>query len=258
MKLVAYVPDGQMVEIRPAPLERAWMETTGERYAYRCLPLNIANAYGWEILCASGFSASWNGGSGIGAVKISADFGTAAPAASHFGNGVLTFHVPCLFRTDPGVDLMIQGPINRPKDGIAALSGVVETDWAPYTFTMNWIFTRPDVVVRFDRGEPFCQLFPLGRGQLEHVEPVFRSLSEEPDLKQQYQTWHTERARFNFDLKEPESDAAKSHWQKRYYRGLDAAGRPGGAIGHRTRVKAKPFAKSLAYAAGCQSPDEPT
>ena len=38
---------------------------------------------------------------------------------------------------------MVQGPINRPKDGIAALPGIIETDWSPYSFTMNWMFTRP-------------------------------------------------------------------------------------------------------------------
>jgi hypothetical protein len=49
MKLVAYVIDGHPFEIRPAPLERDWMEKTDQRFAYRCLPLNIANAFGWEI-----------------------------------------------------------------------------------------------------------------------------------------------------------------------------------------------------------------
>jgi Family of unknown function (DUF6065) len=31
-------------------MERAWMDATDQRFAYRCLPLNIANAHGWEIL----------------------------------------------------------------------------------------------------------------------------------------------------------------------------------------------------------------
>jgi uncharacterized protein DUF6065 len=51
MKLIAHVIDGHHVDIRPAPVEREWMEATSQRFAYRCLPLNIANAYGWEVLC---------------------------------------------------------------------------------------------------------------------------------------------------------------------------------------------------------------
>jgi Family of unknown function (DUF6065) len=49
MKLIAYMIDGHRMDIRPAPIEREWMDNTGERFAYRCLPLNIANAHGWEI-----------------------------------------------------------------------------------------------------------------------------------------------------------------------------------------------------------------
>jgi Family of unknown function (DUF6065) len=104
-------------------------------------------------------------------------------AISHFAHGILTFHLPCLFRTEAGYDLMVHGPINRPKDGIAPLSGVIETDWAPYSFTMNWIFTRPGTQVSFAQGEPFCHVFPVKRGELEAIEPQLRLLSEEPELK---------------------------------------------------------------------------
>ena len=48
MKLTAYVVDGHSVDIRPAPVERDWMDATDQRYAYRCLPLSIANAHGWK------------------------------------------------------------------------------------------------------------------------------------------------------------------------------------------------------------------
>ena len=59
MKLIAHVIDGHQVDIRPAPVERDWMEATSQRFAYRCLPLNIANAYGWEVLCNASFLAMW-------------------------------------------------------------------------------------------------------------------------------------------------------------------------------------------------------
>src|SRR5271156_1280951 len=166
MKLVAYILEDQPFEIRPAPLERDWMNKTDQRFAYRCLPLNIANAFGWEILCPETFSAIWDGGNALESVYVTVDSDAAAPALSHFGYGILTFHVLCLFRTDPGVELLAQGPINRPKDGIAPLTGVIETDWAPYTFTMNWKFTRRNVPIRFEKGEPFCHVFPVRCGEL--------------------------------------------------------------------------------------------
>jgi hypothetical protein len=241
MKLTAYVLDGHRVDIRPAPVERAWMEATNQRYAYRCLPLNIANCFGWEVLSSAGFTATWNGGPGLDAIAVVPDQGAAAPAISHFGHGILTFHVPCLFRTEPGDNLMVQGPINAPKDGIAALSGIIETDWSPYSFTMNWIFTRPNLPVRFEKGEPFCHLFPVNCGGLESLEPELRQLSEDPELKRLHDYWTASRLRFNVDLKEPGSEAQAEKWQKLYYRGLDPEGQAGAPEEHRTRLKLKPF-----------------
>jgi Family of unknown function (DUF6065) len=43
-----------------------------------------------------------------------------------------------VFRTPPGCNLYVRGPANSPKDGIAALEGIIETDWSEATFTMNW------------------------------------------------------------------------------------------------------------------------
>jgi hypothetical protein len=98
---------------------------------------------------------------------------------------------------------MAQGPVNRPKDGIAALSGVIETDWAPYGFTMNWMFTRPGVAVRFEKDEPYCHIFPVQCSALESIEPELRLLSENPELKRQHEIWTTSRSRFNADSLAP-------------------------------------------------------
>jgi hypothetical protein len=243
MKLDAFLLHDIPIDIRPAPLERDWMEATNQRYAYRCLPLNIANGHGWEIHCPAGFTAQWSGGAANDAISIRSDSDIPLPAVSHFGHGVMTFHIGALFRTEPGYDLMVQGPVNRPKDGIYALSGVIETDWAPFTFTMNWIFTRPGHEIRFEKDEPFCHLFPVRRGELETISPKLRRLNEDPTLKTQYEAWTAGRAKFNADLKKPGSDAVKDGWQKHYYRGEDTAGEPATVDGHRTRVRLKPFRK---------------
>ncbi len=162
-------------------------------------------------------------------------------AVSHFGHGVLTFHIPCLFRTDPGFDLMVQGPINRPKDAIAALSGVIETDWSPYSFTMNWLFTRPGTPVRFDKGEPFCHIFPIRRSDLDAVVPEIHALSANPVLQAQHDAWTASRARFNTELMRPGSEAEAEKWQKMYHRGVVPGSDDVAPEGHRTQLRVKPF-----------------
>ena len=42
-------------------------------------------------------------------IVIEPDPGTITPAISHFGHGILTFHLPCLFSTEPGAELMVNG-----------------------------------------------------------------------------------------------------------------------------------------------------
>jgi hypothetical protein len=239
-KLVAYVMDGHNLQIRPAPLERDWMDQTNQRFAYRCLPLNIANAHGWEILAPGGFTARWNGLAGKDAVDVIPDPGAQINAVSHFGHGVLTFHVSCIFRTDPNVDLFVTGPLNRPKDGIGALSGVIETDWAAYSFTMNWLFTRPYADVRFEAGEPFAHLFPVARGALERIEPELRKLPEVPELEHEYKVWSERRDGFNADLEKPGSQAHTERWQKSYFRGINPLGSPA-PDNHQSKLRLNPF-----------------
>jgi Family of unknown function (DUF6065) len=235
--LECFVEDGRRLDIRPAPHRRGWMDETNEASAYRCLPLAIANAHGWEILNPARFAASWTGGARKEDVIVTQQGENAPLATSHFAHGILTFHVPCLFRTPPGYDLWIMGPVNRFKAHIQALSAVVETDWSPFGFTMNWQFTTPGSTIAFDEGEPFVSLFPLPRGLVERFTPVFRSPDDDPDLWGAYTEWLRSRRDFLKDLRIEGSDARRQKWQKHYFGGPEEAVEPA----HRTKLRLKPF-----------------
>ncbi|HEV2673935.1 MAG TPA: DUF6065 family protein [Aliidongia sp.] len=240
MRLICYPTSGAPPLIRTAPVERDWMTATPEGFAYRCLPLNIANAYGWQVLNPTGFVALWNGGANIDAIILTPTIpGTPLPALSHFGQGILTFHVTGLFRTEPGFDLWVGGPVNEFKDGVQPMSAVVETDWSPFTFTMNWKFTRPHHPVTFAEGEPFCTIFPMQRGLIEQVEPEIRIMAEDPEVQDAYTKWSAERAAFNKDLQVPGSAAQAAKWQKDYFKGAASFGTA--PPDHRTKLKLKDF-----------------
>lgn len=240
MKLDVYIIEGHTVDIRPASPKRPWMDATSRQFAYRCLPLNIANCFGWEIYCPEGFMTAWRGGDALDDLIVIHDNHSTVFAGSHFGHGVLTFTIPCLFKTDPDISLMVQGPINTPKDGIQALAGVVETDWAPYTFTMNWKFTRPGYV-RFEKGEPFCHIFPVSCSDIENVEPKIKSFDTDPKLKEEYTQWSLSRKSFIEKLYTPGSEEQEKGWQKNYFRGQTPSGCPVHGINHRTKLKLKEF-----------------
>jgi hypothetical protein len=50
MDLICYLQPGWASTIRPASATRDWMDRTQSSFAYRCLPLNVANSHGWESL----------------------------------------------------------------------------------------------------------------------------------------------------------------------------------------------------------------
>jgi len=243
MKLICYDlrHDTQApVNIRPAAVQRDWMDNTPEKFAYRCLPLDIANMHGWEIYCTRTFQAIWNGGNQLTDITV---INGDSFATSHFGAGVLTFQIPFLFRTEAGWNLMATGPANYPKPGIQALTGIIEADWAPYTFTMNWIFTEAHRTIEFKEGEPFCFIFPIQRGIVDQVEPEVRNIHSNPELYEQYSKWSRGRYNFNESLKKREPDAVKQKWQRNYYTGKNPAGEEvvQQAQEHQIKIHPKPF-----------------
>lgn len=229
------------IDIQPASADRGWMDSAPSRFPNRCLPLRIANAHGWVIRSPETFQAVWTGGPEPEAVKLITPTGQVPSGArGHFGGGVLTFTVPAVIRTTPGYDLFVTGPLNTCLDGIVPLSGVVETDWSDYSFTMNWRFTRPDVRVQFDAGDPFCHFFPVRREELEQVETEIVPIDSDPRLARSHRLWAAGRDKFNADLHIPGSEAAKRGWEKHYFKGVNPDGSEGPAD-HRTKVKVCPF-----------------
>ncbi len=223
-----------------APIQRVWMEQTPERFANRCLPLLIANQSGWLVINTETVRLTWDGGRLLDSVTIEYEGEPESrPFVSHFGSGIITYLVPYLFRTSPGWNLLVRGPSNCPKDGIYPLEGVVETDWATATFTMNWHLTRPGLTVTFARGEPVAMVVPQRRGDLERVSPRIRELSSDPALESSYKVWQASRQEFLADLDEGGLPRGKD-WQRHYFRGrtTDGAVFPD----HQTRLRISDFA----------------
>lgn len=252
MDLICYLHPGWAPLIRPAPATRAWMDNTPESFAYRCLPLNIANAHGWEVLSPCAFDAIWDGNTGTDAITIRLAPGTEPQRVpvSLFGQGVITFHIEGIFRTPDGWNLWVGGSPNRAKDGIAPLTGVVETDWSPFTFTMNWRFTRPGQWVHFDAMEPICFLFPVQRGAIEAFAPKFEPLEGDPATMERFQAWSRARDEFHQRMATNPPQTPADRWQKHYYRGVDAGGQSLVAD-HCTKLRLQRFDASA-------TPDIPT
>jgi hypothetical protein len=214
-------------KIIPGRSSRDWMDATSQRFAYRCTPLPVANASGWEIILPFPISAHWNGGNHpddmlVTCPKPGIDFGHVA--SSVFGHGMLTFHPGYLFRTSPGWAITARGAPNTVKDGITALEGLIETDWLPFGFTMNWRFTRPGSI-HFAEGDSFCFLTLVPHATLDNIQPRLRTFAEAEDLKASYDHWREARTEFQGRIAKGDPEAIKQGWQRDYVKGRDPSGR---------------------------------
>ena len=243
IELIAYTKPGWVPRLRVAPRERDWMEMTGNKSGYWCLPLSIANTHGWELLSPCTFRAMWSGDYSPAGVQIEMppNVRDAATPCSIFCHGVLTFHTPAVFRTTHGYNLAVGGSPNRFKDAIQALSGIIETDWAPFTFTMNWKFTRAHQWITFEENEPFCFLSVVQRGLVEQVEPSIRPFEQVPELLRDHNNWTVSRDAFHAQIRSCPAHNVSDMWQKHYMKGITVTEGSKPFPEHQTKLNVREF-----------------
>ena len=239
--LIAYPISPLEMPLMVAPIGRDWIAATPRHFAQRCLPLMIANRAGWLLISMHKFTVTWGGEESPASLTVQYQSGGAPfPAHSRFGSGILTFNIPFLFRTPPGVNLLVRGPANYFKDGIAPLEGIIETDWAETTFTMNWKVTRPHHAVTFESGEPVAMIVPHARGYLESFDPVIRDIATDQNLMNAYIRWMEVRDAQDKAHQDKNSDKYQNSWDGSYSKGISVAGNES-ASDHQQKIALKNF-----------------
>ena len=133
LPLIGFITRDNAPQISPAPISRAWMSEMRGGWPNRCLPMLIANQSGWELRNPSAFTATWIGREDRMDVMIVPDKRDPDQflPRGDFGNGILTWHLPMLFRTPAGFNLLVRGPANYPKDAISPLEKISSPPPAP-------------------------------------------------------------------------------------------------------------------------------
>ena len=216
--------------IKKCSRKREWMDNTQDQYAYRCLPLAMANMNGYELCCSKEIKIIWNGGQRKEDLLVKSE---GHVATSLFMHGIVTFHTNILIRTPKNINTYVSGPINNPKRGIYPLTGIVETDWNPATFTMNWMMTEPNHQVIFRAGEPFCNIHFIPRGFNESLQPVIDNIESNKEEFDDYKSFEKSRNEFH---KNP--GQGPDSWQKHYYKGIYHDGRKC-PVNHQTKLDMK-------------------
>ena len=154
----------EIVESLKGNIKRSWFNN----HAYYCLPLNIANQYGFIIKAAYDFDATWDGSTGNPNdihinIKNPADSICMQSIHPGFAEGILTIQNSFQFKTPPGINLMTIQPPNMFTPGAIAMSAVIEADQIRRDFTFNLKLTDPGRVVEFKKGDPLGAFIPIPR-----------------------------------------------------------------------------------------------
>jgi hypothetical protein len=210
-----------------APLQRDWMDASTNRFAYRCLPLTIANQTGLWVTNPVGFTATWHGIDHPGAIEFLFDGGGDVWrdwVTNQFGLGIITWNTPFLFRTRPqGSRILVCGPVNSFKPFVQPLTALIESDWMTMSFTMNWKMMMPHMPIRFEAGEPLFQVIPLLSNvctDLEGAAVTYRRLKDDPEIARAYHEW--DQGRRGFHEQKVRGEVRADGWQKDYFHGRDS------------------------------------
>ena len=211
--------------IEPAQRAREWMDRTPRKAAYWCLPVMMANQAGWVIRLPGTAVATWNGKDSADAVKL--DFPgkgnrLAGLVGTNFGAGIVSFALPWVFQTTEGTGLWVRGVPNAHTPDCVPLEGIVETDWSPFPFTMNYRIIKRNTQVYFPEGMELCMLAPVRMDLFEATQPRMEDVQSNPLLVEELRR-HSEKRRMQTGSLRPDASMVDSKGQTKpvldYFKG---------------------------------------
>jgi hypothetical protein len=208
--------DTNIYDIVPSKVKKTLLDQE-DNNSYKCKPLNVANTYGWDVLCPFTFTAHWNGGNRQQDITIECYDESicvdCSPMVSHFGFGTLTFNMDFIIRTNENISLYVRSPINTYIEGVQPLDAIVETDWLPYTFTYNFKFPKPGKA-SFVKGEPLYTFFPIERGFIESFDLKSSNINMYPELQDEFEHYNDTRSLSNSQYGENKPDSVSGFYTR--------------------------------------------
>lgn len=172
-------------EVIQNKVKRKWMDETHGN-AYRCIPMNVANSYGWTVLSPSDFSVNWDGGESKNSMTVEVSENLPYKiVSSEFGHGIISIIPDFIVRTSKNVSLYVRGVPNQMAVGLQPFDAIIETDWLPFTFTFNYKFSKPGKLM-IKKDQPLFTFFPIERGYIESFQTINTTIHKDKEFYQDY------------------------------------------------------------------------
>jgi hypothetical protein len=204
--------------IAQSRLKRDWMDATHNKHAYQCMPMTVANVYGWEIQLEEELVVLWDGEQTPPKILSGEFTKSGRQQAVSSIVGIISINMGWTMRTEEGYDTWFSGSPNYFVDGASALTATIPTWWWPDESQMNWKITKPGVPVVFEAGSPFCFFSIYDNSVLPNTEVVVENLWDDENLMIARQKYG--------DKKMKNHQERPWTWTKGIRTGLDADDKP--------------------------------
>jgi hypothetical protein len=203
-------------KIAQSRIKRDWMDETYNKHAYQCLPMTVANVYGWEIVMEEDLVVQWDGGNTPPSILSGEVTSSGRVQAISSIIGMISINMGWVMNTEEGYNTWFSGSPNYFVDGAVALTATIPSYWWPDESQMNWKITKIGEPVTFKAGTPFCFFNIYDNSVLENVEIIESTLWDDSKLIASRMKYGELKARNN--VEKPWT------WTKGIKTGLDADG----------------------------------
>jgi hypothetical protein len=197
--------------------KRDWFNS----HFYYCLPLTIANQYGFVIESLRDFEVVWSGGDkDVEITFLNDDNNNKQVIKNGFGSGIITVQNMFSLKTPPGINVMTIQPPNMFITGCASMAGVIETDQIKRDFTFNIKVTVPNLKITVKKGDPLGAFIPIQRYFVDKfdVKLVSDIFDRELHVNEVEESNNLGKERLKEDQQKPHSAG------RRYFRGINFDG----------------------------------
>lgn len=211
-----------VIEPLKGKIKREWFS---EPYYY-CLPLTIANQYGFVVKAYEDLEIYHTGAKAPATIKVGDTLLPHDPYRpqryfTNFNNGVISIENNFQLKTPPNVNLMVIQPPNYFIPGIHCLSGVVETDNLSRTFTFNIKVTQENKKIKIKKGDWLAAFIPIPRFYVDSfsLESADMYISKEAIENEQHSSMQLKYQRIHSE-QEGGDVGKKNDSGRKYFNGL--------------------------------------
>ena len=158
-------------DIDQLPIKRDWMDNTGDRHAYHCFPMSLANRFGWAISFPEDIGFIYDGGWDPNAERVTVTKGHKYVHVNR-ANHTISFETNLKFDADQNVSLLTMPVPNQFIDGTYCITTIVSTSVLPGSLPIAWMITKPNHEFIIPAGTPVAAVLPISIKDTELYELI--------------------------------------------------------------------------------------